>query len=375
MSLVRIVWLSFFVLALTSIAQAQEEDCELTLAHATEEFQAGHFYSIPSIVSKCLNKFTSEQKQRANLLLTQTYLLLDDPLGAKRSFLEVLRANPEFVADPNIHSIDVVYLSKKFTSTAIFSWFAKAGPNLSPTRVIRDNDVFGQANASEKYRLRLGYDISAGADFYLSEKIALRSELNYSFSTYEHNTTHFFEEDRKTIRDKQTWLSVPLVVMYRKDQGKYRPYGYAGYSFGYLMRDIMNITIENIRTAEVGQDEKQSPDLNFISKRNRFNQSVVVGGGVKLKVGLDFLFADLRYSFGMKNIVNPANLLTDNTLQPTTRGFVESGQPAFAYAHVDDFFRLDNLSLSVGFLRPLYKPRELKKSRSASLSRKIKAGK
>src|SRR5687767_3189962 len=84
---------------------AQDEDCELTLTRATDEFNAGHFYGIPSILSNCLSKFTKEQRQRANLLLTQTYLLLDDPIGAKRSYLEVLHANPEFVTDEKIHPI------------------------------------------------------------------------------------------------------------------------------------------------------------------------------------------------------------------------------------------------------------------------------
>jgi hypothetical protein len=40
--------------------------------------------------------------------------------------------------------------------------------------------------------------------------------------------------------------------------------------------------------------------------------------------------------------------------------------------HVDDYFRLDNLALSIGFLRPLYKPRELKRARTKSVMRQLK---
>src|SRR5687768_13417769 len=106
---------------------AQTDDCELTMTRAVDEFNAGHFYVIPSVLSPCLDKFSAEQRQRAYLLLTQTYLLLDDPIGAKQSYLGVLKANPEFVADTALHPIDVIYLSKKFTATSVFSWFAKAG--------------------------------------------------------------------------------------------------------------------------------------------------------------------------------------------------------------------------------------------------------
>ena len=108
-------------------AWAQSRDCEQTIALATEEFNAGHFYSVPGILNECLTAFNRDQKQRANLLLTQTYLLLDDPIGAQRSFLDILWANPEFVPDEQLHAIDIVYLSKRFTATPRFSWFVGAG--------------------------------------------------------------------------------------------------------------------------------------------------------------------------------------------------------------------------------------------------------
>jgi hypothetical protein len=354
-------------------AFGQNENCELTLTQATEEFQAGHFYSIPAILSRCLDKFTAEQQLRANILLTQTYLLLDDPVGAKHSYLAVLQANPEFVADPNIHSIDVVYLSKKFTASPVFSWFGKVGTNLSPVRVIYDNDAFGQASAKEAYSLKPGYQLGAGGDLYLFERIGLRAEVNYLFSTYEHNTSHYFEEDKKKFTDRQHWLAAPVTVMYEYNLGKYRPYGYAGYGVGYLIRDVANISIENILNAEVGKDEKESPDLNFIEKRNRWNQSIIFGAGVKMKFGLHFLFVDLRYSVGLKNIVDPANLYTNSGFNPESGQFIGSGESIFSYAHTEDYFRLDNLSLSFGFLQPLYKARELKRARTRSVSKKIKA--
>src|ERR1044071_8875323 len=99
----------FFTLSVQGVF-AQSDDCELTLSRAVDEYNAGHFYTIPSVLEPCLNQFTTEQRQRAYLLLTQTYLLMDDPIGAKQSYLSVLRANPEFVPDTAVHTIDVIYL-------------------------------------------------------------------------------------------------------------------------------------------------------------------------------------------------------------------------------------------------------------------------
>jgi hypothetical protein len=356
----------------TAAAAFAQDDCELTLTQATEEFQAGHFYSIPTLLNKCIDRFTLEQRQRAYMLLTQTYLLLDDQMGAKRSYMEVLRANPEFIADPNIHSIDVVYLSKKFTASPVFSFFGHAGLNISPIRVIHDNDVFGERYARETYQLTPGYQASIGADLYLLENIGLRGELQYMFATYQHNSGKFFEEDTKLFTERQSWASFPVTVLYHDNIGKYRPYGYAGYQVGYLFRDVASITVENIRGTEIGKDEKESPDFNFLWKRNRWNQSIVFGGGVKMKMGLQFLFVDVRYTLGLKNLVNPDNLYTESGLLTDGEDFVSSGQSTFAYTHADDLFRLDNLSLSFGFLQPLYKPRELKRARTRSVMKNIK---
>ena len=64
------IFLGILAPAFTS---AQTMDCEQTIAYATEEYNAGHFYAVPAILADCMNNFSRDQRQRANLLLTQTY--------------------------------------------------------------------------------------------------------------------------------------------------------------------------------------------------------------------------------------------------------------------------------------------------------------
>jgi hypothetical protein len=359
---------------------AQNDDCELTLNRAAEEFNAGHFYTIPSVLSPCLDKFSVEQRQRAYLLLTQTYLLLDDPLGAKQSYLGVLKANPEFLTDTALHPIDVIYLSKKFTATSIFSWFAKAGTNVSVVRPIFERSTVGESTIKLDYKMKVGYQAAVGGDLNLSEKIHLRGEAMFSMATYEQVSVDFFNRDSKSVIDRQNWISIPVTFIYSDDYGKFRPYGYAGYAFHYLLADKANITITNDRPSGTSSDlferektPEESPTLDLLYMRNRFNQSIVVGGGLKVKVGLDFLFIDLRYSIGLKNVVSEKNAYADySEADLTSASFIRSMDTATRYMHVDDYFRLDNLALSVGFLRPLYKPRELKRARTRSVMKQMK---
>src|SRR5688572_1283900 len=138
------VCIFFICMASYALVNGQnQEECEVVLNRATEEFNAGHFYGIPAMLNDCLNKNQrADWRQRAYLLLAETYLLLDDPFGAERSYLEILKANPEFITDRDRDPIDLVYLSSKFTATPIFSLHGRIGLNVTPVRPILRRSAF-----------------------------------------------------------------------------------------------------------------------------------------------------------------------------------------------------------------------------------------
>ncbi len=363
----------FFVAILFSLgcllSHAQNE-CELTLTRATEEFNAGHLYGIPAMLNDCINKNQkSEWRQRAYLLLAETYLLLEDPIGAENSYLEVLRANPEYVTDPQRDPIDLVYLSKKFTATPIFAFYAMLGANTSPMRVIHDVTIGGESQTQQSYKLRLGWQIGGGIDYNYNENITFSAGFNYVFTGFQHVTTDLFGPNKDIVEflDRQTWAVVPLTIRYTHGVGKVRPYGYAGYSANFLLRDkgIINVYNRDTRPStsedaseELASAEAETPNLNLNDHRQRLNGSFLLGGGVKYKYKLDFFFVDVRYSFGIKNITNSENRFNNYS----------EGLP---YPYVDDDFRMDNFAVSIGYIRPFYKPRKLKKARTKSVFRFI----
>jgi opacity protein-like surface antigen len=363
----------FFVVVLFllgTMASYAQNECELTLTRATEEFNAGHLYGIPAILNDCLNKNQNhEWRQRAYLLLAETYLLLEDPIGAENSYLEVLRANPEYVTDPQRDPIDLVYLSKKFTATPIFAFYAMLGPNTSPIRVIHDVTIGGESQTRQSYKLRLGWQIGGGVDYNYNDNISFSAGFNYVFTGFQHVTTDLFGPNKDIVEflDRQTWAVVPVTLKYTHAVGNVRPYGYVGYSANFLMRDkgILNVynrdAIES--SSEVPSDQlasanAETPNLNLNDHRQRWNGSFLLGGGVKYKYKLDFFFVDVRYSFGMKNLTDTQNRFNNYS----------EGMP---YPYVDDDFRMDNFAISVGYIRPFYKPRKLKKARTKSVFRFI----
>lgn len=336
-------------------AFAQGNTCEEQLNAATAEFELGRFYGIPAMLKPCIdNGFSREQRQRAFLLLTQTYLLMDDPIGADNSYLEVLRANPEFLADTARDQIDLVYLSKRFTASPVFSLSAKIGGNIAPVRVISVINSSGEQGVENDYNARMGFQMGGGVDWHLSERLAVTAELNYAFTSYKKKQIKF-NNDLEEFTDKQNWLSVPLGIKYTfRIREQIRPYAIAGYAVNILFNDRGQIKIFK-RDAGEGSLDESSPELDFNPYRRKINTSFFVGGGAKYKVGVNFLFAEMRYNFGLTNLVtNPY------------------GQPAFDYGHVDDYFRLDNFSVSIGYIKPLYKPRKVKRVKTKSVLKGIK---
>lgn len=366
------VWKSIVGLIVTSMLSvslwAQGNTCEEQLNAASAEYDAGRFYSIPSMLKPCLdNGFTREQRQRAFLLLTQTYLLLEDPIGADNSYLELLRANPEFLPDTALHQIDVVYLSKKFTADPIFSVYGKLGGNTSIARVITSLYSYTSPDfpTHDKYKLMPGFQLGLGGDWNFYDRFSLTTELNYSLTVVKRQRSGVFGRDFLESTDKQNWITVPLMLKFTDHLGRIRPFGYAGYSVSLLVKDKLKVIYNNRDdnpSGDISSEDYESPNRDYTKARNSFNQAVVIGGGIRVKTGLNFWFVDLRYSFGLNNLVK----------EDAVFRFDKDQEEIYRSGHVDDFMRIDVLSLSFGYVLPQYDPRKLKKVRTKSILRKIK---
>jgi hypothetical protein len=377
MRLKRLLAGLFFIGFLGS-AGAQSNECEQSLSQATEEFNAGHFYGIPSLLRSCIdgNELTNEQRVRAYLLLCQAYLIIDDPIAAEDSYLKLLKADPEYVATYEKDPVDIVYLSKKFTSTPVFTPHIRIGGNTSVYRTILDINT-QDAPDKVKHILKPGFQFGAGLDWNINDKVSLCTNVIASYKVFKTIRSQIAYADVLTVTERQFWLDVPVFLKYSINEGRIRPFGYIGGAINLLLSSKASMIFVN--SSSGSQTVSQGPDFDLRYLRRTINRSLVIGGGVRYKIGKDFVFADLRYMAGLSNLVkgniyslDPATITTSNGSSavipaPITNDWLSSVR------NVDSFFRLDNLSLSVGYIRPLYDPRKIKNARGAkSVSRKIR---
>jgi hypothetical protein len=346
--------------------------CLTTLSHAESEFAAGRFFGIPGLLKECLdnNSFTNEEKVRVYMLLTQVYLLTDKPTMADSSYLKLLNADPEFIpsdADP----IDVVYLSKKFTSTPIFTPHYKIGGNISHQSIIYAQNVISTPDSTTvRHRMLPGWTLGAGLEWNLSDNIGIGIEGLVSQRRFRTDVSGLFKHDNATSEENQFWVDVPLYARYQWHKGNIRPFAYAGASINLLL--FSNVK-QSYNDRTVGTTESQSDQVvpvtertrNISYKRNLFNHSLVFGGGVKIKVGKNFILADLRYMPGLSNVVNTKY----NNYASKDRTQIDPSMTRFGF--MGDIFRLDNMSISVGYVTPIYNPRRATRVKTKSVSRKL----
>lgn len=360
------------------VAQAQD-NCSAVLIQAEDEFSQGHFFGLSSLLNDCLqgNKLSNEEKVRAYKLLTQSYLLTDDPVAAEDNYLKLLAVDPEYVANEVNDPVDIYYLSQKFTTTPKFTQtLASVGFNTAMPRVIARNSPFANSDVRYSESLRVGFQVSTGIDYNFGKNFSLGAELMYSRQSYSGTTAVVFPlagsgvADERILIERQNWIELPVYLRYIHNVGKIRPFGYAGVSLAYLFRSSAEIVFLNRSSSvEGGQSSVspvQGPDINITFMRNALNRALILGGGVRYKVSKDFLVLDLRYSAGLTNVVNMDRLYYASR----SADDFEMNNEVSQYGYVSDAFRIDRISLSVGWIKPLYQPRKVRNAKVKNVGRK-----
>ena len=351
----------------TAISKAVT-DCEASLSVATGEFNAGRFFSLPSILQSCLEDgFTKEQRVRAYILLCQVYLITDNPSEAEASYLNLLKADPEYIANSAVDPIDVVFLSKKFTTTPVFTPHLRAGINTSFISLIH-KAATNSNGVVTSYHLKPGWNFGGGLDWNISERLALSLDALISRYTINSTSKKIYRRDELDNITKLTWLDLPLYIKYQDSEGKFRPYGYAGWAFH--LRLSANASLSNINKESPlnpGSIGLQFPtvgaDIPLNSRQYALNQSLIFGGGMKYKWGKNYLFADLRLHLGFTNITNPEKNISFENKDLTGNGFVSN------------LYRVNSLNLTVGYVFPVYNPRKKGDWKAGGLLGKILYGK
>lgn len=342
-----------FILFVSISAQAQRQDCVESLEQARSNFNLGRLYGIPAMLKPCLdNGFNKSQRIEAYLLLTRTYLLIDDPISAEDSYLKLLELDPEFTVDEENDPVDIVYLSEKFTTTPIFVLFLRGGLTYSNASAIQNFGVDNTNFSSEEYAPALGFNISGGAEWNISDHLGIGVEAGFLTKRYEY-TNSFFNNDVQTFTETQSVLALPVYFKYRTQIKRFYPFVYAGFAMDFMLS--ANAEVQLVDQIGTGEDRSEfsvtGPQENLLDLRNRLNRNLFAGLGSSFRFGYNYIFVDFRYYYGLSNFVKQGAQYDNPNL-------------LYRYGVVDDLKRLQSMTINVGWIKPLYKPRKKSEKQS-----------
>lgn len=350
-------------LAIPVLAQDQ---CAILLSEAEDKYDKGRFYEIPELINSCIKEgFTKEEKVRAYRLLTLTYLFLDYYEKADKSYLELLRLSPEYKTNDELDPMEIINLHNRFTTKPIYYLtIGKIGFNFSYANVLLDYSISQSNNNSDKYSSVVGFHAGFGGEMVLYNNLHLAGEFFISRKNIHLADNHWVLDNQldfySTNMDiSHTEFEIPVMLKYNFFRKKVNPFIEGGLSTSYMVRSsIKNIegTYKVKSIIEGGEDElfpvQPRPKINTSKMKNRFNYSILFGGGINYKIGLNYLVFEARYSVGMLNVTDVNNRYRED--------FTEARDLKFPTGHIDDDFRINNLSFFIGFVKPLYKPRKIK---------------
>ena len=139
---------------------------------------------------------------------------------------------------------------------------------------------------------------------------------------------------------------MPVYLKYQTDSGRLRPFFYAGYALNGLLSATANLSGSDVVEATKTVRVVQATDVDLTHSRKALTHSLVLGSGVKFKFAKSFGYVDVRYLVGLNNLVKAENNFYNKDGSLSTA--------ITTYSHVNQLFRMDNLSLRVGYFLPHY---------------------
>lgn len=345
----RLLLLLAVVLSAFSYRAQAQDNCAQTLRLAQSIYEQGRLHELPTLLQECLagDRFNDEEKVAAYKLLALTYIYLEEPAKADEMMLAILRTDTEFQINPALDPAEFVALYHTFRTTPIYRIGVKLGGTASrPSVVSADYINDGTNNIATSF----GFIGTLSSEIPLSgkmKKFTLNPELAFQLISFDGENTNGDNPLADTslvspATETQAWISIPVSLQYHVlGSPTTNAYASAGLSADYLLSASKKI-ISN-REGNSAIDENT---LDLKEQRNPFNLGALVSAGFKKKIGKGFLVVEVRYKIGLLNLSDPEDTYENPTL-------------AFDNKYADGIYKMNTLSVSVGYVLNRYKPIKL----------------
>jgi len=321
-----------------------QSTCAQTLRLAQSIYEQGRLHELPHLLEDCLRDgFNDEEKVNAYKLLTLTHIYLEEPEKADEMMLALLRTDTEFKVNDAVDPAEFVALYKTFRTYPVYRVGGKLGgiaaaPSISSADFVDDG--------SNQYSYNFGFSGMFSAEIPLgvrAKKLTLNPELAFQILSF--NGTNSGADPVKVTEatETQAWISLPVSMQYSLfERGITNLFVSGGISADYLLSSSVKIFSDR-------GDENSTVSENsyeVLQQRNNFNTGLILSTGYKRKLGKGYLLLEARYKMGLLPMLTKADTYENSIL-------------VYNYHYVDGIFKLNTLTLSVGYVLNRYHPKKL----------------
>jgi hypothetical protein len=318
--------------------------CSQVLKNAQKVYDEGRLGEIESMLKPCLeNGFSKVERLQAYRLLVISNLFLDEHGKAEVNMLQLLDLDPDYKVNSAVDPSEFIYLYNKYRVDAIFSIGFLGGINQAQISTIKPYGVSNLSDGSGEYVPNTGVQFGLSSDILIYKALQFNLSALYVQTKYVFNNTLFgFSE--QTFQETQNWIQIPGLLKYTIGKRKLRPYLQAGAGADFLLNANAAVSRKNINT---GSNEAIGPDIRVGESRNNMVFAAIGGGGLRYKVGYGYMVLDVRYNYGLNNLVKPESRY-------------ENADLVYRYGYLDNDRVMNTINVSIGYFKSFYKPKKNK---------------
>jgi outer membrane protein W len=266
--------------------------------------------------------------------------------------LDLLNSDHFFKPNDAVDPAEFIALYRKFRVDPLFRVGLKLGPTATMPSILETYYVGGNAQGNGKFAPKVGFSIGLvfEKDFPgFIKNFSIAPEVVFISRSYNYTNTLLTESDQTPdeaviAQDqnllKQSWLDLNLLVQYKLKESKFNPYISIGPGISYLLNST-----NNIATQVEGQGAITGSDIDTQNSYNPLAYSAIISLGSKIRLGGFYLTGDIRYQYGLNNVVDTSNRSNEEAL--------------FGYGYVPPNHRQNNFTVNVGLVIPYFSPKKL----------------
>jgi hypothetical protein len=277
----------------------------------------------------------------------------------------ILLLQTDHFYEPNqaVDPAEFIGLYKTFRTKPVFSWGIKGGGNLTQPNITSNYYIGGNAKGNGQTTGQLGFQVggvfekalfqgwkkSKWRNFTLAPEILFVSRsidyTNTPFLNYSLGNDPATQTDLKAP-ESQVWFELNVMLQYKlKPKSKFDPFVEIGPGIGLLSSSSIAANTTRGTTGNV----VSGTNVDLTNSYKKLVYSVIAGVGGRIRVGSLYITAELRYQYGLINIVNEATRY--------------NSELALDYAGVMNDYTINNIGALVGASIPVFRPQKLHKKK------------